>query len=90
MTPFRTIKRWFGGWLRGQVGASLVEYALLVALIAVVSLAAVAVTGQRLLDSYDCSATEFQNPGIRQAIEDKIKNGDTLDKLEERFATNCS
>lgn len=41
-------------------GASLVEYALLVALIAVVALAAITVLGQRVSEKFSTSASALQ------------------------------
>jgi len=48
-------------WIRvaDQRGASMVEYALLIALIAIVALIAVAFFGSKLSDSFNGSTTEM-------------------------------
>jgi pilus assembly protein Flp/PilA len=55
-------------WLRARFGesdrgASMVEYALLVALIAVVCIAAIKLIGQSANSSFNSTATELQNSG---------------------------
>lgn len=75
-----------GRWLRHEAGASLVEYAILVALIAVVSIVAVTSVGEGVSDSLSCSSVEIANPGIRQVVAEKINNGETLDSLEAKFS----
>ncbi len=44
---------------RGDDGASLVEYALLVALIAIVAIVAITVVGQNVSDNFDSVAQEL-------------------------------
>jgi pilus assembly protein Flp/PilA len=44
---------------RDDEGASLVEYALLVALIAIVAIIAITVVGQNVSDNFDSIATEL-------------------------------
>lgn len=48
---------------RDDRGASLVEYALLVALIAVVCIAAVTYFGEQTSSSYDCSGSKLEVAG---------------------------
>ena len=45
--------------VRDDEGASLVEYALLVALIAIVAIVAITVVGERVSDNFDSIATEL-------------------------------
>ena len=47
------------GRIRSETGASLVEYALLLALIAVVCVAAVTIIGQKAERSFDSTASAF-------------------------------
>lgn len=58
----QTISRWLRARLSGgdsDQGASLVEYALLVALIALVCVVAVTALGTTLSDSYDASTSSM-------------------------------
>jgi pilus assembly protein Flp/PilA len=54
---------WFGLWgrVRGQDGATAVEYALMLALIAVVVIGAVTLLGQN-------ASTAYANPALNSAI----------------------
>jgi pilus assembly protein Flp/PilA len=52
---------WFARSLRDERGASLVEYLLLVALIAMVVMAAVVYLGGQVGSSYDHTTTELSN-----------------------------
>ena len=45
--------------VRDDEGASLVEYALLVALIAIVAIVAITVVGERVSDNFDSVASEL-------------------------------
>lgn len=52
-----TLKNSFANWMRDEEGASLVEYVLLVALIAVVCIAAVTLLGTASRDKFNTTAT---------------------------------
>jgi pilus assembly protein Flp/PilA len=56
MVPFEAVKSLLSSWLRDEEGASLVEYVLLVALIAVVCITAVSLLGTAAKDKFN-SAT---------------------------------
>jgi pilus assembly protein Flp/PilA len=57
------LKRLLSGWMNDEEGASLVEYVLLVALIAVVCIAAVSLLGKAARDKFaDTTATLNQKP----------------------------
>jgi pilus assembly protein Flp/PilA len=47
---------WLSGWMRDEEGASLVEYVLMVALIAVVCIAAVTLLGQAASKKFNLTA----------------------------------
>jgi pilus assembly protein Flp/PilA len=47
------------GWVKDEEGASLVEYVLMVALIAVVCIAAVTLLGTSAKDKFNTTATEI-------------------------------
>ena len=51
-----TLKHSFASWMRDEEGASLVEYVLLVALIAVVCIAAVTLLGTASRDKFNTTA----------------------------------
>jgi pilus assembly protein Flp/PilA len=57
----RAWKRNDAARLGGEGGATAVEYSIMVALIALVIIGAVALLGESLSDSYDCSATHVAN-----------------------------
>lgn len=59
MVHIEFIRAWIRAASRSERGASLVEYALLLALIAVVCLAALSVLGVNLRDNYDDSRTSI-------------------------------
>jgi pilus assembly protein Flp/PilA len=60
MVPFEAVKSLLSSWLRDEEGASLVEYVLLVALIAVVCITAVSLLGTAAKDKF-VSATNGIN-----------------------------
>ena len=72
-----------------EAGAGIVEYALAVGLIAVVSIGAIALVGERTLTEYECVSTEIEQPGLRKAVTDKITNNIALENHEKRFADSC-
>lgn len=49
-------------WMEDQRGASMVEYALLVILIAIIAFAAVAIAGQEVSTAFSTVADGFVNP----------------------------
>jgi pilus assembly protein Flp/PilA len=53
ITRFNFLKAWLAAQAKTERGASLVEYALLVALIAVVVIGAVTVLGETARDTFD-------------------------------------
>jgi pilus assembly protein Flp/PilA len=57
-----TLKNSFANLMRDEEGASLVEYDLLVALIAVVCIAAVTLLGQSAAKKFDTTATAIGKP----------------------------
>ncbi len=60
----RRITRSFGiVALKNEIGASLVEYALLLALIASVAIGAITLVGRETKREFNCVAIEFQHPG---------------------------
>lgn len=48
-------------WMQDEEGASMVEYALLVVLIAIIALVAVRLAGQQVSSTFDTIATELQS-----------------------------
>ena len=59
LTNFEFIQAWLTSKVRSERGASLVEYALLVALIAVVCIAAVAALGGKAKSNFNSIATSI-------------------------------
>jgi pilus assembly protein Flp/PilA len=53
----------FKRFVKDEEGATMVEYALMVALIAVVSIAVVAALGDGVFDAFDTTNTQIQNSG---------------------------
>jgi pilus assembly protein Flp/PilA len=53
ITPIRFLATWVAAHIKNERGASLVEYALLVALIAVVCIAAVTTLGKNASSKFD-------------------------------------
>lgn len=49
-------------WMEDQRGASMVEYALLVILIAIIAFAAVAIAGKEVSQAFSTVADGFVNP----------------------------
>ncbi len=71
-------------------GASLVEYAVLLALIAVVSIGAITVVGQEAEATFDCFSIELGEPEIRHTVLEKQKAGlQALTVIEAKFAGDC-
>lgn len=89
MTFIRKVRRAISKAMHGERGAGLVEYALVVALIAVVAIGSIALVGERTLTEYECASQEIDTPGIRRVVQDKIKNDAVLLKFEKKFATDC-
>ena len=75
--------------LQTQVGAGLVEYALAVGLIAVVSVGAISVVGENTLTEYDCLGSELDTQ-FRKKVNEKIKNQIALDAREKKFVDSCT
>jgi pilus assembly protein Flp/PilA len=74
----------------GETGASLVEYALLLALIAVISIGAITLVGQNAEATFDCVGIELGDPEIRHTVIEKQKAGSqALSVIEEKFAADC-
>ncbi len=76
--------------LARETGASLVEYAMAVALIAVVSISAITLVGENAAEEYDCIALELNEPDIRVKVLEKLRNdvhGFTV--VEEKYAAGC-
>lgn len=48
-------------WMQDEEGASMVEYALLVVLIAIIALVAVRLAGEQVSSTFDTIATELQS-----------------------------
>ena len=57
MEPFTLVKSMLSSWVQDEEGASLVEYVLLVALIAVVCIAAVTLLGKAARDKFTTTST---------------------------------
>ncbi len=71
-------------------GASLVEYALLLALIAVVAIGGITLVGQKAEAEFDCVAIELGDPQVGRKVLHKIRNdvpGFTV--VEAKFSANC-
>jgi pilus assembly protein Flp/PilA len=49
-------------WIQEEKGASMVEYALLVVLIAIIALVAVRLAGEQVSSTFNDVATNLQNP----------------------------
>ena len=90
MAPRRnTLKRCIGALTRDR-GASLVEYALLLALIAVVSMGAITLTGREAKREFACVAVELEHPGLRQVVAEKVENDTAvLTQRQQRFVDAC-
>ena len=67
-----------------ELGASLVEYALLLALIAVVAIGGITLVGRETKREFGCVAIEFNHPGARQFLVEKIDNGGQLTTKQAR------
>ena len=64
MVPFQAVKGLLSFWLRDEEGASLVEYVLLIALIAVVCIAAVSLLGKAAKQQFGNATTALNSsPG---------------------------
>jgi Flp pilus assembly pilin Flp len=73
-----------------EAGASLVEYALLLSLIAVISIGALTLVGRERKREFNCVAVELNHPGVREQVAIKISNdAGSLTPLEKRYATAC-
>ena len=83
------LSRIFRRLLRTQIGAGLVEYALAVGLIAIVSIGAVAVVGENAVEQYDCVGNELSDIDVRRRVNEKIRNDVALDAIEKSFADTC-
>ena len=59
LTTFNFVAAWLKAQVKSERGASLVEYALLVALIAVVCIAAVTILGENASDKFDKVGTSI-------------------------------
>jgi pilus assembly protein Flp/PilA len=57
MIPFNEVKRLLSAWIRDEEGASLVEYVLMVALIAVVCIAAITLLGAAAKTEFEKTTT---------------------------------
>ena len=76
--------------LNDEKGASLVEYALMVVLIAVISISAITVVGQEAEATFDCVGIEFSDRQIRHTVLEKQKASlQALTVIEAKFANNC-
>jgi Flp pilus assembly pilin Flp len=74
----------------GETGASLVEYALLLALIAVVSIGGITLVGRNAESTLDCVGIELGEPEIRHTVIWKQKAGlQALTVIEAKFAVDC-
>jgi pilus assembly protein Flp/PilA len=62
-TQINFLKTWFQMHVKDERGASLVEYALLVALIAVVCIIAVTALGQGISNEFDAATTGIASGG---------------------------
>jgi Flp pilus assembly pilin Flp len=82
-------------WRLGEVGARLVEYAILLALTAVVSIGAITLVGRETKRDFQCVAIELDNPGVRGAISLKLAEEDdddaweALTPLKKRYVDAC-
>jgi pilus assembly protein Flp/PilA len=61
MTSFQFFATWLRAHSTDDRGASLVEYALLVALIAIVCIAAITLLGNNASDKFDATANSISN-----------------------------
>jgi pilus assembly protein Flp/PilA len=61
MTSFRFFATWIRAHAKDDRGASLVEYALLVALIAIVCIAAITLLGNNASEKFDVTANSISN-----------------------------
>ena len=76
--------------LNNEKGASLVEYAILLTLIAVVSIGSITLVGQEVDETFDCVGIELGEPAIRHTVLEKLKASTTaLNVIEARFAASC-
>lgn len=76
-------------WLTER-GASLVEYVLTLALIAVVSIGAISLVGDNTSEQLDCVALELDEPQIRKKVLEKVALGiPGFTKHEAKFRDSC-
>jgi pilus assembly protein Flp/PilA len=61
MTSFQFFATWIRAHAKDDRGASLVEYALLVALIAIVCIAAITLLGNNASEKFDVTANSISN-----------------------------
>ncbi len=82
-----------GHYVKRELGASLVEYSLLLALIAVVAIGAITLVGRETKRDFDCVALELDHPGIRERIIHRIDVDDHwevhLSIYDVRYTTAC-
>ena len=66
------------------------EYALLLALIAVVSVAGITVVGEKASEELDCVAIEFEDPEVRPKVLEKLRDDvPGFSVVEAKYRDNC-
>ena len=77
--------------LKGEVGASLVEYSMLIAMIAIVAVISITAVGSATASEFDCSAQKFGDSGISVLVDEKEHDGHwhALSPEEEQYARAC-
>jgi Flp pilus assembly pilin Flp len=76
-------------WWAVEGGASIVEYALVLALIAVISISAITLVGRETKREFGCVALEFNHPGARDFLVERVDNGAHLTPVQARIANAC-
>ncbi len=77
--------------VRSEVGASLVEYSMLIAMIAIVVVISLTAVGGATAREFDCVSQQFGEPGIGDLVDDKEHDGHwhALSPEEEDYARAC-
>ena len=73
-----------------ETGSSIVEYALAIALIAIVSIRGLTLVGKETKREFNCIAIELERPGVRDHVSAKLSaDPDSLTNLEKRYVAAC-
>jgi Flp pilus assembly pilin Flp len=77
--------------LKSEVGASLVEYSMLIAMIAIVAVISITAVGSATAREFDCVGQKFGGSAISELVDEKEHDGHwhALSPEEEDYARAC-